>query len=353
MLNTNHSRQISVAEMAPHVHNFLPTENKVEKISRWLIDWIQRNLELGRIKPYDFLPSKGDLAFHTGVSKGTIQNVFRYVEDCGLVESKQRIGTYIKDGNKSEGIEKLTSKREIAINSIKNYLLKNSYNVGDKLISSRKLAEEIGLSNSTVRLAISNLVSEGILERSGKIFCVLRNDFVQEKITPETLVEKTADEVKKLIKKNYSAGEKLPANRELAEHFNVSIKTIHDALKILTRDGILLARRGQYGTIVIGKDEKNVERSYSYEKIEQKIKSHIAANCKIGDKLPSIIQLAEGLDVSAKTVKKALDELAEDGFVTFTRGRWGGTFVTDIPQAGEEAYQWLAISSDYVSNIAN
>ena len=45
----------------------------------------------------------------------------------------------------------------------------------------------------------------------------------------------------------------------------------------------------------------------------------------------------------------AIDNLAEDGYVTSSRGRYGGTFVTDIPQNSTEAYKWLAISSDYVS----
>ena len=74
-------RQISVAEMAPHVHSFLSGENKVNKISAWLIEWIKKALKSKKIKPYDKLPAKADLAFHTGVSIGTIQNVFRFVED--------------------------------------------------------------------------------------------------------------------------------------------------------------------------------------------------------------------------------------------------------------------------------
>ena len=69
------SRQISVAEMAPHVHSFKSGENKVNKISEWLIQWIKVNLKSKKIKPYDKLPSKADLACHTGVSIGTIQNV--------------------------------------------------------------------------------------------------------------------------------------------------------------------------------------------------------------------------------------------------------------------------------------
>ena len=57
--------------------------------------------------------------------------------------------------------------------------------------------------------------------------------------------------------------------------------------------------------------------------------------------------------ISEKTIKKALDNLAEDGYLTFTRGRYGGTFVMDIPQTSEEAYKWLAISNDYIDMSEN
>ena len=67
-------------------------------------------------------------------------------------------------------------------------------------------------------------------------------------------------------------------------------------------------------------------------------------------KLPSIKSFSAEFKTSEKTIKKALNILAEDGYITFVRGRYGGTFVTDIPQAIGEAYKWLAISSDFVQN---
>ena len=95
--------------------------------------------------------------------------------------------------------------------------------------------------------------------------------------------------------------------------------------------------------------ENNNTNEYFYEKFEQKIRNYIAENCQIGDKLPSIRELAASYGTSEKTIKKALDNLSEDGYLAFSRGRYGGTFVADIPQASGEAYKWLAISSDYVS----
>lgn len=347
MSQSNLPRQITVAEMAPHVHSFAPGENKVNKISSWLIAWIEKSLKKGIIKPYDLLPSKGDLAFHTGVSKGTIQSVFRFVEDFGLLESKQRIGTYIKDGYGKNTTKKLTSKREFAAEAIKKYLCENGYKPGDCLISIRKLGLKTGISAATIRVAIGSLISEGIIKKENNVFIVLRMDFKPVNIQLETLVEKIAAKIRMYVTENYQVGEKLPANQELAAKFNVSIKTIHDAIKLLAKDGILFTRRGQYGTVVVNKMNKNIQ--YYYERIELKLRNFIAENCDIGSRLPSIAELAKNYHVSAKTVKKALDNLAEEGYITFSRGRWGGTFVTDIPQQGNEGYKWLAISKDYIT----
>lgn len=334
-------RRITVAEMAPHIHSFLPNENKVKKLADWLRDWIENGLKSKKIEPDDLLPTKGDLACHIGVSQGTVQSAYRIVEDLGLVESKQRIGTYIKNSAKTS--EKLTSKRELAITIIKNILLENNYQVGDKIISIRELARITGISNTTLVTAFSYLVSQGILEKKNNSFILLSRNLNIENIETKTLVEKVAENIKHYAL-NLSAGDKLPPNIELAKKFNVSVKTVHDAIKLLSKEGLLHTRRGRYGTSI----SKDNTEPYHYEKIEQKIRQYIAENAQVGDKLPSIKEFAKLFNTSEKTVKTALDNLAEDGYLTFTRGRYGGTFVMDIPQGVNEAYKWLAINSEYV-----
>ncbi len=350
MENKRSYHKITVSDMAPHVHSFALGENKADKLAKWLINWITFSLECGKIKPYDLMPSKADLACHIGVSQGTMQNAFRIVEDFGYLESKQRLGTFIKDYRKDTTIEKLTSKRELTIEIIKKFLIENNYMVGDKLPSTRKLAKYTGVSSATIRMAMINLVSFGVLDKVENSFILSDKNYSVEKVQVETLVEKIASKIKKYIEKNVKAGSRIPSNSKLAKELNVSLKTIHDAIKLLTKEGVLYARRGRYGTIVV---DKNVEKNndlYDYEKIEQKIRAYILSKCKIGDKLPSIKNFAIEFETSEKTVKKALDNLFEDGYLTFTRGRYGGTFVTDIPQESKEAYKWLAISADYISN---
>lgn len=346
-------RQITVPEMAPHVHSFAAGENKVIKISKWLIKWISSSLESGKIKPYDMLPSKSDLAFHIGVSKSTMQSVFRYVEDCGYIESKQKIGTYIKDMISGYKLKKLTSKRELAVEAIKQHITEYGYGEGDLLIPTRKIAQLTGMSNATIRTALGSLISLGIVGKKYNSFIVLTSSFESDGIVTKTLAEKIADSIKDFISNNLKPGDKLPSNSELASKLNVSLKTIHDASKLLAKQGVILSRRGRYGTIVLGQTEQNRTEAYSYEKAEQKIRHYITQNCEVGDKLPSIKQFAEKLGLSPKTIKRALDNIADEGYLTFSRGRYGGTFVTDIPQEGADAYKWLAINSDYITNIEN
>ena len=338
-------RQITVAEMAPHVHSFLPNENKADKISKWLIQWIKKSLENGNIKPYDYLPSKGSLAFHTGVSLGTMQNVFRIVEDTGLIESRQKVGSYIKNPD-NKNIEKLTSKREVSAEAIKDYIIKNKYKTGDTLISARKLSEALLIPFATVRIAIDALISEGIIEKKEKSFIIKSTDFDINTKEQQTLVEKIAEHINKYIKKKLKKGGKLPSNNALADMFNVSIKTIHDAIKILSLAGIVKTRRGYYGTIVAASQDGEKDLYY-YEQVEQSIKKYIIENCKVGTKLPSIKNFAEVFDVSSKTIKNALDNIASDGYINFVRGRYGGTFVTSIPTSYEQGYTWLALSPEF------
>ena len=351
-MNKN-NRRITVLEMAPHIHKFLPNENKVAKISAWLINWINLSLESGKISPYDLLPLKTDLACHIGVSQGTIQNVYRIVEDEGIIESKQRIGSYIKPKNPQRTSEKLTSKRELAIEIIKKFILDNNFEQNSVLPSSRKLAQYTGLSNATIRLALNFLVTQNILELVKKEYVIKNTDFEIIITTTTTLVEKTATKMKKYILETFEQGDKLPNNKELARIFSVSVKTIHDSCKLLSKEGFLHIRRGQYGSVVIGESQNIQNDMYLYEKIESKIKNFIIENSKIEDRLPSIENFSEMFQVSKKTVKKALDNLRDEGYLAFIRGKNGGTFVTDIPQDSTDAYKWLAITPEYIENIEN
>lgn len=375
LLDKSKLKKLSVNDISvelPDLKNIF--ESKSVVIADWLISWIDKDLKSGKIAEMNLLPSKEELAYRLGVSIGTIQNSFRYIEDKGYVESKQRIGTMVKDRRKSAPlIRKLTSKRDICVDLIKKYILDKKIKVGQKIPSSRVLANLIGISPNTTRLALENLSSMGILEHnlktSNEISWILKNNkFAYPKtnlsiLNNETLVEKVEKDLEYYISKNLKVGDKLPAHEKLSSELKVSIKTIHDALKSLINRGILLAHRGRYGTTVIkipGQETTIMKREnsifasaqdtafYNYEKTQNHIKSMIGEKYPINSKLPSIKDLSKELDLSPNTIRKALNNIAEEGYLRFVRGRYGGTFVIDIPDTSAQSFKWLAVNPKYV-----
>lgn len=344
-------------------------ESKAVTIGKWLTNVIKTNKA---VKPNTLLPTKPDLAYLLGVSIGTIQNALRYIEDLGFVESKQCIGTIVKDPN-CGSFRKLTSKRELAISAIKKYIIDNGLQAGDNLPSSRIISKAIGCSANTTRLALESLGTLNILEHKFKNsnetgWKLISTDFTVDEVQDSTLVKKVENDLKNYITQNLKTGDKIPAHAELSKELSVSIKTIHDALKVLIDEGILLARRGRYGTTVLRmpnetkvseKPETSIFASapetafYYYEKTQNHIKKMIADNYEIGSKLPSITELSKQLDLSPNTIRKAFHNLADEGYLAFSRGRYGGTFVIDIPETDEQAFKWLAVNPKYAQVYKN
>lgn len=350
-------------------------ESKAIAIAKWLMSWIDSDLANGKIFTGNLLPSKPDLAFRLGVSIGTIQNSLRYIEDFGYIESKQCIGTMVRDKNSEPAMRKLTSKREIAIAEIKKFIKLNKFKTGDILPSSRTISKAIGCSPNTTRLALENLCTANILEHKFKNandagWVLKTTKFTTEKIehSQTTLVAKVENELKEYINTNLKIGDKIASHGELSALLKVSIKTIHDALKTLVDNGILLPRRGRYGTSVIkmpfdktagDRQETSIFASakdtafYYYEKTQNHIKRMIAENYEIGAKLPSIMELSREMDLSPNTIRKAFQNLAREGYLVFSRGRYGGTFVIDIPETDAQAFKWLAVNPKYAEVYKN
>lgn len=360
----NELTRIKIEDLKVSLPN-LKNVNKTVVITDWLTDKINNGLKSGKIKSGYLLPTKAEFAYMLGVSLGTIQNSLKVLEDRGIICSKQRIGSVVKGlSDKSVEIRKSTSKRDIIEEKIKSYILSHDLKIGDKIPVSRQLSDELGAALNTVRSAIVKLISDGILKYDKKKSLIIESvDFSVDKISnEETLVVKIKEDLKKYICDNYKVGDKLPSHSALSKEFNVSMKTIHSAVQMLVKENMLLPRRGAYGTIITNTSmssafEPRREMSifapaqetafYHYQKIQNKIENIIADNYDIGSKLPSIKEFSRALDVSPNIIRKALNNLANDGVLRFTRGRYGGTYVIDLPQAPEQTFKWLAVNPQY------
>ncbi len=370
-------RKIGINELPAEIPDFSSTfEPKDSVIKKWITNWILSAVSKNKIKENDILPNKSEISKYLGVSIGTVQNAIRYIEDEGYLKSKQKLGTMISNcSNPIVKNPKLTSKRDKTVIAVKKVIIRQGIEKNKPVPSTRKMSEIIGISQNTIRLAYEYLCSQNILEskntRGNDSNWYLKNIPVLSKeevamssdISSDTLVDKITSSLFTYLTQNYDIGDRIPTHEQLSEKLNVSIKTIHDAIETLTKQGIIITRRGKYGSVLANKslnlEYEQIENSifasaqdaafYSYQKIENLLVNLINEKYKSGDKLPSMQELAKNYNVSTNTIRKALNNLAYDGYITFSRGRYGGSFVVDKPEtADKEQYQWLSINPEYM-----
>ena len=371
-------RKIDINELPKEIPDFTATyEPKDSLIKKWIINWILSAIDKKTIKENDILPKKGEISDYLGVSIGTVQNAIRYVEDEGYLKSKQRLGTMISNvSNPISTIQKSTSKRDKTIEAVQRIILQKGIKKGKTIPSTRKMAELLGVSQNTTRLAYEYLQRTGIIESRNtrgndsnwilQQIPIIKDERIKllENISADTLVQKLTNDLQTYLGSNFQVGDRIPSHEDLAKTLNVSVKTIHDCIKNLGREGIILSRRGRYGTVLSKNPlkpsfEPLKESSifakaedaafYSYQRIENNIINLIKNEYKAGDKLPSMKELSERFDVSTNTIRKALNNMATQGYITFGRGRFGGTFLIELPEEAErQTYQWLSINPNYI-----
>lgn len=337
----------------------LRKDKKLESIVIWLIDILS---EID-IDSNILMPQKANMAKLLKVGLGTVQNAYRRLEDKGLLLSKQCVGTFLIPEGSDKNIKKLTSKKDKIFSEFKEYILKSDLKVGDKLKSVRYYSKRINISTALVLQIFNQLEADNIVENVKGERVIKSLDFKVLANKKETLCDKIYSELKVYIADNFKIGDKLPAISVLSEYFNVSPKTVYSVIKLLQKDGVLKPRSGRYGTVITKIPDDKVfyqkpETSifapssemfrYHYEKILNTIRKMIYDNFEIGSKLPSISELSLLLDVNPNTVRKCFDVLRAEGVVTSVRGRYGGTFVVELPDIDSvQTYQWLAVNTDF------
>ena len=367
------NNKLSINDLPKQVPDFKnSTMSKDRLTEQWLTQWIVSSLANNKIKRGDILPKKIAIAEYLGIGVGTVQNAIRYTEDKGYLQSKQKTGTLIAGYSSANTIKKQTSKRDAAVSKIKKHIIESGLDT--VMPPAAVLAKKINVSANTVRLAYLHLCDTGFLQystgKSGKkrLRVVELPEMPSERNASHTsLVEKTEQDLSDYITQNMKKGDKLLTRFELSKILNVSVKTVHDAVNSLEEKGILLSRRGRYGTVIAQMPNEAAifqpmrERSIFakaddaiFYRWENALIKMIKEEFEPGMKLPSMDILSEKFDVSTNTIRKALRMLSNKGFVDFQRGRYGGTFVLDVPeQDNANAYEWIAITHDFMPVGAN
>ncbi len=370
-------KQITLEDIKIPKPNFAASKTpKGQLISSWLIDLIKHLLECGLADVGDFLPTKEEFAKYLDVSSATMQISIRQVKNLGYLNSKQSIGTYIADFYSNDiKQDDCLCHSSVASCKIKKIIIDEKIRLNFPILSISELAKRTNISQNTIRFALEDLAQKGYLQkkqlRGNKYTWIYKKEFFLTKdelmhgVNDEncTLTHQLVEKIKKYIERTYKIGDKIMPNLAFSNMFDVSVKTVNDAMKILNSRKIILSRRGKYGTIYLGgektdkmsfvsseKKKMNLPQNYSYswQKALHHLKKYIVENYEVGDKIPPIRELATILNVSPNTIRRALESLFQGGFLVSQRGKLGGIFLIDMPQSDEEAYRWLALNPDVI-----
>lgn len=348
---------------------------KEEVVLNWLLE-VRNYLLVSNIANFgDLIPSKKEISDYLNISTGTVQNAIKYAEDLGFFESRQCIGTTIKDPNEKTANIKMNSKKDKALTEIKRFLSIEKYEIGEIIPNIAEIADKIQTSTNTVRLALRKLTEDGFLRKetyNNKTALIINSEIKlteKEKNSSHEIKNKNLtgilkENIKKFLSQNYKTGDKIPTNKEFAKMFNVSIRTVNSSLKELNKEKVILSRRGKYGSVFLNenikkqtyeksmfmskpKSKKEIEKNYDYkwEFALENIKKHILKNYEAGDKIPSMKEFAKRLNVSVATIKRAVHELIKQEILYVQRGKYGGLFIMELPEK-EDSYRWLAINPD-------
>ena len=353
----------------------LSYETKEDVVLNWLLE-VRNYLLINKIADFgDLIPSKKEISNYLNISTGTVQNAVKYAEDLGFFEARQCIGTTIKNPNQKMGSFKMVSKKDKAFVEIKRFLINEKYEIGEIIPTVFEISGKIRTSTNTVRLALRKLTEDGFLRKekyNNKTVLIINSEIkmtekeknTNPEIKNQNLSKILKENIKKFLSQNYKTGDKIPTNSEFAKMFNVSIRTINFAIKELNKEKIILSRRGKYGSLYLNanikdkiqeksmfmskpKTKSDLEKNYNYkfEYAYENIKKYILKNYEAGDKIPSMKEFAQKLNVGVSTIKHSISILIKEGVLYTQKGKYGGIFIVEMPEK-EDSYRWIALNPD-------
>src|SRR3954469_14844465 len=108
-----------------------------------------------------------------------------------------------------------------------------------------------------------------------------------------------------------------------------------------------------HSDVVVGSEPRRQSRngeglSYKFQRLREKLRAAIASGELVG-KLPGERALAKRFHVNAKTLSKALTDLAAEGVLDRSIGR--GTYVKGSAPAPAKSGRWLVLTDEGASDL--
>ncbi|MEV0236793.1 winged helix-turn-helix domain-containing protein [Nonomuraea sp. NPDC050786] len=120
---------------------------------------IAADIDKGRLKPGDKLPSEMELGARFGVGRTTVRSAIERLREEGRVETVHAKGTYVTQGTASAPVP--PSRR--LVQDLRAAITSGQLKPGDPLPSEQELMDRYGLAGITIAIALRPLRQEGLI----------------------------------------------------------------------------------------------------------------------------------------------------------------------------------------------
>ncbi len=125
-----------------------------------VIDWLNKNIDDGVLRPGDKIPSENVLCEQFGLSRQTIRHAIAKLSEDGLLDSRRGSGTYVSDQLAEDGKKSVVA---VVTTYVDDYIFPSTIRGIESTLSARGYSMQLSFTNNTV--AKEKQILEDLLER--------------------------------------------------------------------------------------------------------------------------------------------------------------------------------------------
>ncbi len=126
-----------------------------------IIDWLNKNIDEGRLRPGEKIPSENELCEMFGLSRQTVRHAIAKLSEEGLLESVRGSGTYVSDQHAEEGKKSVVA---VVTTYVDDYIFPSTISGIESTLSSKGYSMQLSFTNNTT--GKEKQILEDLLERN-------------------------------------------------------------------------------------------------------------------------------------------------------------------------------------------
>ena len=112
-----------------------------------VIEWINKNIDSGVLKPGDKIPSENELCKMFGLSRQTVRHAILMMSEEGLLESKRGSGTFVADLRAEDDLRSVVA---VVTTYVDDYIFPSTIRGIENTLSEKGYSMQLSFTNNTI-----------------------------------------------------------------------------------------------------------------------------------------------------------------------------------------------------------